>query len=68
MNLIRIDGNNKTIIAADNVHSTKLDDVSIEEVIRAYWNLRELVRKDEGRLIELQSMILLVHNAAWNAK
>ncbi|CCW64867.1 unnamed protein product [Phytomonas sp. EM1] len=68
MNFSYLNVNGKPMIASNSAHATKVDDISIEEFIRVYWNLRELVRKDEGRLIELQSIILLVHNAAWNAK
>lgn len=36
-----------------------------EELTRKYWNLREEVRRDEGRLQELNNLIRLIHNVAW---
>lgn len=40
-------------------------DSSYSLLVRHYWKLREEVRRDEGRLTELQRVILFLHNSVW---
>nr|CCC90405.1 hypothetical protein, unlikely [Trypanosoma congolense IL3000] len=36
-----------------------------EQLLREYWTRREAIRREEGRLQELQRVILHVHNVLW---
>lgn len=39
--------------------------MSLEELTRYYWRLKDEVRRDEGRLFEAQAILLLMHNILW---
>ncbi|RHW72345.1 hypothetical protein DPX39_050017600 [Trypanosoma brucei equiperdum] len=41
------------------------DSVAYELLLKEYWTRRELIRREEGRLHQLQRIILQVHNLLW---
>lgn len=45
------------------LNASKMSEV--EKLTQEYWSLREEVRKDEGRLQELQTLVLALHNVLW---